>query len=140
MTRLDLLFAAALLPACAGEPLDASGTWDLQITTGATGTCFNPNQVFTTTVGAEFNGDTYVFTPSNPEPGDTVSGSFECGEECDFDLTLGEVVMTGTGNVNLTTLLELHIDDELAISGTGNVTGTGAVTCSHPITVGGTVR
>lgn len=140
MTRLSSLFVVALLPACAGEPLDASGTWNLQITTGATGTCFNPNQVFTSMVTADFNGDTYVFTPSNPEPGDTVSGSFECGEECDFDLTLGEVVATGTGNVNLTTVLEIHINEELAISGTGNVTGSGALTCAHPVTIGGTVQ
>ncbi|MEJ7600629.1 MAG: hypothetical protein WKG01_22165 [Kofleriaceae bacterium] len=140
MSRLPLL-SLLLLGACTSEPLDVQGTWNLQLTTAASGTCFTPNQVFTSTVKADLVDGTYVFTPSNPEPGDTVEGSFECREsECDFDLTLGEMVMVQQGAATLTTDLEIRINDDLAISGTGNVTGSGAITCTHAVTIGGTVQ
>jgi hypothetical protein len=141
MTRLYSLFVVTVLSGCTAEPLDVQGTWNLQLTTGATGTCFNPNQVINTTVATTLEDDTYKFAPANPQPGDTIAGSFECREdECDFDLTVGEVATTQQGNVTFTTVLEIHINDALAISGTGNVTGVGAINCTHPVTVGGTVQ
>ena len=93
MSRLSLLPLVLSLAACTSEPLDVQGTWNLQLTTAATGTCFNLNQVVNSMVKAELKDGTYVFTPNDPDPGDTIEGSFECREtECDFDLTLGRSV------------------------------------------------
>ncbi|HEY5934773.1 MAG TPA: hypothetical protein VIU61_09065 [Kofleriaceae bacterium] len=138
MTRLGSLFVVALLPACAGEPLDASGTWNLQLFTGA-GSCNNPGELLDVSVIADFNGETYVFTVPGAGPDDLVSGSFECGEECDFDLRIESYQRTlpmGTS----TFLVDLHIDEALAISGTGELTIRGDRNCSLRLTATGMVQ
>jgi hypothetical protein len=140
-TILSLALASLAAACTVAEPLDAQGTWNLQLTTAATGTCFAPNRVFTATMTARLEDGTYLFTPANPEPGDTATGSFVCTEdECDFDLTMTELEQTqGGAQVTLTTTLDININESLAISGTGNVTASGGSTCSHAITVGGNV-
>jgi hypothetical protein len=149
MSRTILFLAlalalASLAAACTTvEPLDAQGTWDLQLTTAPTGTCFDPNKVVAASMTVRLDdAGTYLFTPADPEPGDTATGTYRCTEsECEFDITMMELSKTqGGATITLTTVLDLRINEELAISGTGNVTASGGLTCAHVLTVGGTVQ
>lgn len=130
------LFLLSCLVGCVTDPLPIDGTWNVVMTMGA-GTCAAPGRTETTTVLVVRDGDDYEFQFSPPNPDDEVSGSARCVEDsCDVDLEF----VTHDGAATFTFDLEMEIDSDLVVSGTGTLDASGsASSCTQNLTIAGTI-
>ncbi len=139
MLNRALILTIALTTACATDELfDPTGTWAMNGRYG-TGTCQPSSPAFTVDVLiAESRGD-YVATTAVPN--ETTTGTIATGEtSAQINLTMRNSDVLGDGRVQGVATLQASSDENLAITGSGTLSLSGAVSCSHSYSVTGTLR